>query len=171
MREAVRLGKSLGYHMTTHINNHNMYKRAKRWSLADVSKNRKGQPRTYVYWPGGQAYHTCFQTICDRFIDSDIARLKDMGMNAPQHVDVTSAIRPTPCCDPLHPNNRKEMACHQIRLGEKYRKHFGGFTSGIGIAFSGPGVLNIFFSPLLSYSYFVLQKAWPCESSHARSRR
>lgn len=132
MREAVRLGKSLGYHMTTHINNHNMYKRAKRWSLADVSKNRKGQPRTYVYWPGGQAYHTCFQTICDRFIDSDIARLKDMGMNAPQHVDVTSAIRPTPCCDPLHPNNRKEMACHQIRLGEKYRKHFGGFTSEAG---------------------------------------
>ncbi len=132
MREAVEIGKSLGYHMTTHINNHNMYKRAKRWSENDVSKNRKGEPRTYVVWPGGQAYHTCFQTICDRFIDSDIAKLKDMGMNAPQHVDVTSAITPTPCCDPLHPNNRKQMAEHQIRLGEKYRDIFGGFTSEAG---------------------------------------
>ncbi len=132
MREAVEVGKSLGYHMTTHINNHNMYKRAKRWSEKDVSKNRKGEPRTYVVWPGGQAYHTCFQTICDRFIDSDIAKLKDMGMNAPQHVDVTSAIRPTPCCDALHPNNRKQMAGHQIRLGEKYRDIFGGFTSEAG---------------------------------------
>lgn len=132
MREAVKLGKSFGYHMTTHINNHNMYKRAKRWSLEDVCKNRKGEPRTYVVWPGGQAYHTCFQTICDRYMDSDIAHLKDIGMNAPQHVDVTSAIRPTPCCDPLHPNNRKEIAQHQIRLGEKYHKAFGGFTSEAG---------------------------------------
>lgn len=132
MRQAIALGKSLGYHMTTHINNHNMYKRAKRWSQEYVSKDRKGNPRTYVYWPGGQAYHTCFQTICDRFIDSDIAHLKDMGLNAPQHVDVTSAIRPTPCCDPLHPNNRKEMAAHQIRLAKKYHKCFGGFTSEAG---------------------------------------
>ena len=132
MREAVELGKSLGYHMTTHINNHNMYKRAKRWSDEYVSKNRKGEPRTYTFWPGGQAYHTCFQTICDRFMDSDIAHLKDMGMNGPQHVDVTSAIPPTPCCDPLHPNNRKQMAQHQIRLGLKYHKYFNGFTSEAG---------------------------------------
>ncbi|MBE6413701.1 MAG: hypothetical protein E7035_04000 [Verrucomicrobiaceae bacterium] len=132
MREAVKIGKELGYHMTTHINNHNMYKRAKGWSDEFVSKNRKGEPRTYVYWPGGQAYHTCFQTICDRYMDKDIAKLKDMGMNAPQHVDVTSAIRPSPCCDALHPNNRKQQAQHQIRLGEKYRKNFGGFTSEAG---------------------------------------
>lgn len=132
MREAIKLGKSFGYHMTTHINNHNMYKRAKGWSDEYVSKNRKGEPRTYVVWPGGQAYHTCFQTICDRYMDSDIAHLKDMGQNAPQHVDVTSAIMPTPCCDPLHPNNRKQMAQHQIRLGEKYHAAFGGFTSEAG---------------------------------------
>ena len=132
MREAVKVGKDLGFHMTTHINNHNMYKRAKRWSQEYVSKNRKGEPRTYVYWPGGQAYHTCFQTICDRFIDSDIAKLEDMGMNAPQHVDVTSAIRPSPCCDVLHPNNREQQAQHQIRLGEKYHRIFGGFTSEAG---------------------------------------
>lgn len=55
-----------------------------------------------------------------------------MGLNAPQHVDVTSAICPTPCCDPLHPNNRKEMAAHQIRLAKKYHKYFGGFTSEAG---------------------------------------
>ena len=132
MREAIKLGKSLGYHMTTHINNHNMYKRAKGWSDEYVSKTRDCKPRTYCYWPGGQAYHTCFQTICDRYMDADIAHLKDMGQNAPQHVDVTSAIRPSPCCDPLHPNNRKEMAQHQIRLGEKYREAFGGFTSEAG---------------------------------------
>jgi len=132
MREAVKVGKELGYHMTTHINNHNMYKRAKRWSDEFVSKNRKGEPRVYTYWPGGKAYNTCFQTICDRFIDSDIAKLKDMGMNAPQHVDVTTARRPDPCCDAIHPNNREQQAQHQIRLGKKYRKHFGGFTSEAG---------------------------------------
>ena len=132
MREAIKLGKSFGFRMTTHINNHNMYKRAKRWSEENVSKNRKGQPRVYCYWPGGQAYHTCFQTICDRYMDSDIAHLKSMGLNAPQHVDVTSAIRPSPCCDPLHPCNRKQTAQNQIRLGLKYREAFGGFTSEAG---------------------------------------
>lgn len=154
MREAVELGKSLGYHMTTHINNHNMYKRAKRWSDAYVSKNRAGEPRTYVVWPGGQAFHTCFQTICDRFIDPDIDHLKAMGMNAPQHVDVTSAIRPTPCCDPLHPNNRKEMAGHQIRLGHKYHKVFGGFTSEAGFDHV---------APILDYALYT------CTSDHSKA--
>ena len=132
MREAVNFGKSLGYHMTTHINNHNFYQHAKRWDPENVSKTADGKLRIYTVWPGGQAYHTCFQVICDRYIDEDIAHLKDMGMNAPQHVDVTSAIRPSPCCDIRHPNNRKQMADYQIKIGEKYHKAFGGFTSEAG---------------------------------------
>ena len=133
MKEAISYGKSLGYNMTTHINNHNYYKRAKRWSEKDVSWNKKGEPRVYTVWPGGKAYYSCYQVICDRIIDSDIEHLKAMGLNAPQHVDVSTANKPTPCCNPLHPANREIQRQYHIKIAEKYRKAFGGFTSEAGI--------------------------------------
>lgn len=132
MREAVKSIQSLGFHTTTHINNNNIYKRAKRWSDGDVCKNVKGEPQKYTMLPGGQAYRTCYQIVCDKWMDSDIAHLKDIGMNAPQHVDVTTALGPPVCTDPKHPNSREQMRQYQIKLAKKYRENFGGFTSEAG---------------------------------------
>ena len=48
MREAIGVGKSLGYRMSIHLNQHNFYKNARRWCEADVSKGLDGKVRL---WP------------------------------------------------------------------------------------------------------------------------
>ncbi len=129
MREAVAFGKSLGYRMTVHTNHHNYYDYAERFDPLNTNKNHDGTLRTYKYWPGGRAYHSCFQTFYHRYLDEDIAKLKDIGINGTYHVDVTTARQPTQCCNPLHPLTRQGTANYQILIGEKLRKEFGGFSS------------------------------------------
>ena len=130
MLETIKLGKELGYRMTVHVNHTSFYYgKAKRLPLEDVCKDLKGEPRKYTFWPGGQAYNSCFQTVCNRLIDEDIAKFKEMGLNGSFHVDVTSAREPTPCHDPRHPNNRKQMAQWQNKVNQKLRDAFGGYSS------------------------------------------
>ncbi len=129
MREAVAFGKSLGYRMTVHTNHHNYYQNAKRFNPDFTNKNPDGSLRVYRYWPGGKAYHSCFQTVLDRYLDEDIARLKSIGINGTYHVDVTSVRKPTQCCNPLHPLNKQQMADVQNKIGFRLRKEFGGFSS------------------------------------------
>lgn len=129
MREAVAYGKSLGYRMTVHTNHHNFYANAARFDEKNVNKNKDGSWRVYTYWPGGKAYHSCFQTVLNRYLDEDIARLKDIGINGTYHVDVTSIRIPAPCCNPLHPLNRQQMVEAENKIGERLRGNFGGFSS------------------------------------------
>ena len=129
MREAVAYGKSLGYRMTVHTNHHNYYEKADRFDDRNVNKNRDGSWRVYTYWPGGKAYNSCFQTVRDRYLPEDIARLKDIGINGTYHVDVTSIRRPTQCCNRLHPLNKQRMADVQNDIGAMLDREFGGFSS------------------------------------------
>ena len=129
MKEAVAFGKSLGYRMTVHTNHHNYYAHAKRFNPDYTNKNPDGSLRVYRYWPGGKAYHSCFKTVLDKYLDEDIKRLKEIGINGTYHVDVTSVRKPTQCCNKLHPLNKQQMADVQNEIGRKLRKHFGGFSS------------------------------------------
>ena len=138
MRDAIAYGKSLGYRMNCHINQNNFYLNAKRWNLADVAKDSKGEPLKYTVYPGGQVYRSCFEVCCNRYVDKDIADMKDLGLNGIFHVDVTSATVPAVCHDPMHPNNRARMAEWQIKVGEKARAAFGGFSSECGIDHVAP---------------------------------
>ena len=129
MREAVAYGKSLGYRMTVHTNHHNYYSNAARFDEKNVNKNKDGTWRVYTYWPGGKAYHSCFLTVLNRYLNEDIARLKDIGINGTYHVDVTSIRIPSPCCNPLHPLTRQAMVDVENKIGRKLRENFGGFSS------------------------------------------
>ena len=131
MRDAIAYGKSLGFRMSVHVNNHNIYRACGTplWNEDDICVNAKGHLRTYGYLQGGLAYHTCFQVVNNRWIDSDLAHLKDMGLDGIHHVDVTSARYPTPCHAPNHPANRKQMAEWQMATARKARAVFGGYSS------------------------------------------
>lgn len=133
MLEAIAYGRSLGYHMDMHINQHNFYKNAKRWNLADVAKDAHGEPIKYTVYPGGQVYHSCFEVCCNKYCDKDMDDMESFGINGLFHVDVTSARLPTPCHDLRHPNNRAQMAEWQKKIGEKARRRFGGFSSECGV--------------------------------------
>ena len=146
MRDAIAYGKSLGYRMNCHINQNNFYRNAKRWNLADVAKDASGEPQKYTVYPGGQVYRSCWEVCCNKYVDKDIADEKDLGLNGLFHVDVTSAILPGVCHDPMHPNNRKSMREWQLKVGEKVRAAFGGYSSECGIDHCAPILDNVLYA-------------------------
>ncbi|MBQ6007246.1 MAG: hypothetical protein IJL17_01810, partial [Kiritimatiellae bacterium] len=83
-------------------------------------------------------YRSCWEVCCNKYVDKDIADEKDLGLNGLFHVDVTSAILPGVCHDPMHPNNRKSMCEWQLKVGEKVRAAFGGYSSECGIDHCAP---------------------------------
>ena len=132
MRETIAYGKSLGYRMSIHLNQHNFYRNARRWSAADVSKGPDGQPRRYTTLPGGPVYHSCYEVICNRYFDRDLADMKDLGLDGLVHVDVMSARHPERCHDPRHPNNAAQECAWLRRIAGKARAAFGGYSSECG---------------------------------------
>ena len=133
MREAIALGKSLGYRMSVHVNWHNYYEKSVRYREEDVAKGTDGKPRAYAKFrgilPAGRVYDCCWEVMCNRYVDADIATLLDYGLDGTLHMDVTSAEEPMPCHDPRHPNNRADMIRWQKAIGEKARAAFGGSSS------------------------------------------
>ncbi|MBQ3343410.1 MAG: hypothetical protein IJG84_16035 [Kiritimatiellae bacterium] len=132
MREAIALGKSLGYRMSVHINQNNFYLNARRYSAQDVAKTLDGRPYKYTVYPGGQVYHSCYEQIWRNYMDKDLADMKGLGLDGLLHVDVTTARMPDPCWDPNHRNNRHRMRDWQIACGKKAHEAFGGFSSESG---------------------------------------
>lgn len=133
MIETINFGKSIGFQMTTHGNNHDAVKSSARYNKWDVAWDINGNEYKYTMLPGGQVYFTCFQVVNDRWIDEDILGLKKLGLDGVQHVDVVTARIPSPCHNPLHPNNRKQMAEWQRKISQKYIDAFGGYSSECGV--------------------------------------
>ena len=133
MREAIALGKSLGYRMSVHVNWHNYYLRARRYREEDVCKGPDGRPRPYAVFrgllPAGPVYDCCWEVMCNRYVDSDIAKLLDLGLDGILHMDVASAEDPVPCHDPRHSNSRAGMIRWQREIAAKARRAFGGASS------------------------------------------
>ena len=157
MIDAIAYGKSLGYRMSCHINQNNFYSNAKRWNLDDVAKDRDGFALKYTVYPGGQVYRSCWEVCCNKYVDKDIADEKNLGLNGLFHVDVTSAILPGVCHDPMHPNNRKSMREWQLKVGEKVRAAFGGYSSECGIDHCAPMLDNALY--ISSYPGWHSQKS------------
>jgi len=145
MREAIELGKSLGYRMSIHLNQHNFYKNAKRFNADDVAKGPDGELRKYTVYPGGQVYHSCYEVICNKYFDKDLDDMRDLGLDGIVHVDVMSARRPERCHDPRHPNNAKEGAEWIRKLALKARAAFGGYSSECGLDHFASALDNVLY--------------------------
>ena len=149
MREAIALGKSLGYRMSVHVNWHNYYEKSVRYRVEDVAKDKDGNPRIYAKFkgvlPAGRVYDCCWEVMNNRYVDDDMDRLLDMGLNGILHMDVTSAEDPMPCHDTRHPNNRADMIRWQKVIGEKARKRFGGASSESGFDHFASALDNILY--------------------------
>ena len=149
MREAVALGKALGYRMSVHVNWHNYYLKSLRYREEDVCKGLDGRPREYAMFkgvlPAGRVYDSCWEVMCNRYVDADIATLLDYGLDGPLHMDVTSAEDPVPCHDPRHPNTRADMIRWQKVIGEKARRAFGASSSESGYDHFASALDNILY--------------------------
>ena len=135
MKEAIALGKKLGYQMTNHVCNALASRNAERFSNDIVAKTQDGNLMLYAIKriPCGIAYAPCFKVLYERFIDEDYKGMRALGFgNNTHHIDVTSAIMPYTCHDPRHSCNRKQTAEYQNKIGEKCHEYFGGFSSEAG---------------------------------------
>ena len=133
MREAIGLGKALGYRMSVHVNWHNYYQKALRYREEDVCKGPDRRPRPYAVFdgilPAGRVYDCCWEVMCNRYVDEDIDRLRGLGLDGILHMDVMSAEDPVPCHDLRHPNTRAGMIRWQRAIAAKARRAFGGASS------------------------------------------
>ena len=132
MRETIAYGKSLGYRMAIHINQHDLYSDAPRWCAADAAKGPDGQLRRYKLEPGGMIYFSCYETICNRYFDKDLLDMKALGLDGLVHGDVLSARLPERCHDPRHPNSSEGGRAWQRQIARKARAAFGGYSSESG---------------------------------------
>lgn len=48
--------------------------------------------------------------VLELFVEEDYKRIRDIGIEGLFHLDVNSAIRPPFCCDPKHPQTRRQGA-------------------------------------------------------------
>lgn len=135
MIETVKFGRNLGFQMTTHVNHHDAVKKASRYSTEDIAWDLKGDERKYTLLPGGQVYHNCYQVVYNKYLDADLSKLKSMGLNGIQHVDVTTARLPTQCHNPRHPLNRKGEAEYARKISQKCKDVMGGYSSEAGYDF------------------------------------
>ena len=129
MREAVKLGKELGYQMTCHVCNTDFYTVAKRWNEDDIALMPDGKKRKGGVLAGGRVYNPCFKQVYEKYVEEDYKGLSDIGIKGTFHIDVTSCIVPYSCNHPSHPCTRQETADYMNKIGELAHKYFGGFGS------------------------------------------
>ena len=135
MKEAIEVGRGLGFQMTNHVCNTIFTRRAKRFSEYAVAKRADGTllPYGIKKIPCGEAFMPCIKVVCEQYADDDYRGMQKLGFKTgTHHIDVTSAIMPHPCFDPAHPCTRKDTAEYQNKIGEKCQKYFGGFSSESG---------------------------------------
>lgn len=70
--------------------------------------------------------------MLELFVEEDYKRIRDIGIEGLFHLDVNSAIRPPFCCDPKHPQTRRQGAEAMNAIQEMSHKYFGGQGSEAG---------------------------------------
>ena len=132
MREAVALGKSLGYQMTCHAAYTGAFTISNRWDPEYIAKMPDGSLWKKSVWSGGRSYQPCMRRVLELFVEEDYKHIRDIGIEGLFHLDVNSAIRPPFCCDPKHPQTRKQGAEAMNAIQEMSHKYFGGQGSEAG---------------------------------------
>lgn len=129
MREAVKLGQSLGYQMVCHFATTAMFKVSKDWNPDYICKKSNGDMLTSGIVAGGRTHRLCPEVYVEKFLKRDWDIFKDIGFKGTHHIDVISCIIPYVCLDKNHSLNRKQSAEYMNEIARYSREVFGGFGS------------------------------------------
>ncbi|MBE6414014.1 MAG: hypothetical protein E7035_05650 [Verrucomicrobiaceae bacterium] len=132
-REAIQIGKDMGYQINCHINQMAMFYVSDRWDANEVAKKYNGSFVSDSFQPSGRAFRVCWKRLYELWVKDDFVRMKNLGLNGIMHVDVTSAVPSYECHDPRHKLNKKQMARYMNKVNAYARKVFGGFASEGGM--------------------------------------
>ena len=140
LREAVKLGQSLGYQMVCHFCTTAMFECSRQWNPDDLCLKPDGTRLLGGIVAGGRTHRLCPQAFCERYLERDWATFRDLGFRGTHHIDVISCIMPYTCFNPKHPLAAPESAAYLRRIGERSRAVFGGFGSESGFDWMAPAL-------------------------------
>ena len=161
-REMISYGKSLGYHMTCHINHHAYFSLSNRWDERETVKKANGEIFKYGFQPSGNVYLACMQRLYNLWVKDDFVQIKNLGINGIFHIDVHSCENPFECCDPRHPLNKKQWVEYQNKIIDYAHKVFGGFTSECGMDHVAKGL------DYALYMWWNYRKDWNTKDAMAQ---
>lgn len=129
MREAVKLGQSLGYQMVCHFATTAMFQISKNWNENYICKLPCGDLLKGPLVAGGRAYRLCPRVYVDKFLKRDWQTFRSLGFKGTHHIDVISCIMPYKCFDKNHYLNTRESAEAMKQIAKHSQEVFGSFGS------------------------------------------
>lgn len=132
LREAIQKTQAAGFQIVCHTNNSDAYHAScigELWDEAYLLRKKDGTPNQYTTWGGGNMYETCPECMYKRFVQNDLARLKDYGFRGLHYIDVFSTVNPRKCYSPDHPLTREGYAEWTRTIFSEAQKQLGGLGS------------------------------------------
>jgi len=178
----IEKAKKLGYQITCHTNTTDSYSIADNYSPDIVRKNPDGSMAQHGgTWGGGRGKWVCPQKGYEIAV-KEYPKLAELGFRGLNYIDVISTIALSPCYDPNHPMNRRQVADSFKAVAKLNHDLFGGFSSeggydhtvpyldyGLYVSFfNTEGVLPAFFTkcvPIWQIAYHGIVMSNPYTST------
>lgn len=154
LKALVARAKSMEYLITAHTNLIEGYSVAKRFRHDYVLKKPDGSDHRGGNWGGGKSYLLCPKMVYERYLDQDLANLKEIGFRGEHYFDVFSIYKPFSCSHPDHPLNSREIAEWRCRIMKKMQEAIGCIGSEGSWDFAA-GVIDY----VLYMAFFIKVKA------------
>lgn len=135
-RDAIELGRSLGYMMSVHDNYIDSYKRSPEWDADLCVGDIYGQPLRQGIWSGGLNWRRWGLALPESQLDSQLQRVHDQGIRGMYYLDGM----PMPLeisYNQKHGEQRYRRACAegQVRMLDAARHQFGSVGSECGFLY------------------------------------
>ena len=125
MSRAVELVRVQGFHIGTLDNYTDMYRRSPAFNQSYSARQLGGQPWRGGVWAGGQSYIICPQETNERYVQRDMRRLCDLGVEGLLFLDHCPGPGVLRCYDEDHPLTRAEYAREVRKIIEAAQATFG----------------------------------------------
>ncbi|MBQ2621155.1 MAG: hypothetical protein IJF84_07425 [Thermoguttaceae bacterium] len=130
LKALIQKAQSMGYQITCHTNSTDGYAIADTWNEDLCLVNRDGSlnhPQTT--WGGGRMYNLCPQPVYERYTQSDLPRIAQLGFRGVHYIDVISTVAPRECWDKNHPLNKRQCVEYWKKILAQGQKNFGAVGS------------------------------------------
>lgn len=145
LRATIRYARSLGYQLVAQDCYDGAFRISEDWNEEYLRKKPDGQPKTGGLWGGGRSYDMCSARAESLFASRNLPRIRDLGFEGAQFMDVLSCAGPHPCYDPRHPLTRRQDAEANLRILDRVRALFGAAQSEGSLDFAAPGLDRVLY--------------------------
>ncbi len=136
LRKLIAKAKAMGYQMTPHDNNTDMYMAGQTFDPEVILRNEDQTPVLGGIWGGGQAAKACPVAYFDRY-GPDVTRIRDLGFEGMYLCDAQNNPLYR-CHDPRHPADEEQFALSQCKLTQAYRGLYGAVQQELAAAYALP---------------------------------